>query len=1310
MCHQREEDHGFLSADGQGGKPSAAATSTKIKYVVSAIHPGRNSIQCSFLVDGVNTQFMADTGAMITLLPESHPAVQQRQSCCNPTHIQPVTVEGQLIPILGTLNLTVELNNTKITHMFFITAGSHISPILGLDFMSRTERLEINFSQGGQITFGQLRENLGAESVEVLPKVCHIGRISVQLSEEVIVPPRHEMIVPGKLVMEDSSGFKHLNEKTLLLEPHHGEGEKMIWGRSLVTPQDGIVPVRVCNPNTSEVVLPAGRGIGDAEFLPDNPLVAVVSDEIMTADCGVGNSSEEVLRKLAQEAEVTPMERKQLLEFLRQHSQAFSLNGELGRYEDKPFHINTGDAAPIRCMPRPVPHHKKVEIDKQIDDMLQKGLIEPSNSEWASPVLLVKKKDGSLRFCIDYRRLNDVTKHDSFPLPNINDCLASLQENCVYKSSLDLQSGYWQVGMDKEAQEKAAFTTHRGLFKPLVQPFGPKGGVAHFSRVMDSLLGSLQWKSLLIYLDDILVFGKDFQEHLDRLSVVLQTLIKANLKLKPSKCQLFRKSVKFLGHVIGAEGIQPDPAKLESVVQWPVPVSKDGVQSFLGFVSYYRRYVKNFSLLAEPLISLTRKNVKFKWDIDCEQAFRKLREALLEYPVLAYPDFTQPFTLTTDASATGLGAVLSQGHGHQEKVIAFASRTLNKAERNYSATERECLGVVWATEKFEYYLLGAPFIVQTDHDPLTYLRAVPQPHGRLARWILKLEQFEYQIKYKAGKSIPHADALSRQSLQVSAVQIPMDWSMNEFQEAQNRDKVLRRVKYFWRLKKQPFPGEAAMVKDYCRKMEQLGEREGVLTIKHAGDEGFQEQLLVPDELIIDILEKSHDQAGHFGAEKTLLRIKEHFFWATLHKDVTAWCITCRECQLRKHPQTSARAPLQYMPVASEPGQLLCIDFVGPLPETKKGNKHMLVATDAFTKFSEVIPLPNQTAEVTADALVEECFRRQGVPAVLHSDQGKNFESAVIQHLCERLGIRKTRTSGYHPAGNGGVERYNKTLVERLSLMIEQEDQKDWEKHIPQALFDYHNAVHSSTGMTPAQLHYGRPLRSPFDALALTPVGAKNQNAKEYFSSLQRRMSRQKRQVQQSLMHNMETRKQLHDRRLHYQPYEKGDLVMCRNFNCPKGLKPKLMMERWTGPWKVVQVRGPVNYRLTRRCRNKTQRILVHHDRLKKYHVRPSRLLRRDDASGEVPTLHDLTVGPQPVSEVADSSITSGLADPVNRESDDSDSDSEAGEIADPMAVEPRGGVEIAQGGLVEPVLPQYQSRSGRKIKPKQRLIEDPNFG
>ena len=269
------------------------------------------------------------------------------------------------------------------------------------------------------------------------------------------------------------------------------------------------------------------------------------------------------------------------------------------------------------------------------------------------------------------------------------------------------------MGMDKESQEKAAFTTHRGLFKPLVQPFGPKGGVAHFSRVMDSLLGSLQWKMLLIYLDDILVFGKDFQEHLDRLGLVLQTLIKANLKLKPEKCNLFRRSVKFLGHVISEDGIQPDSDKLKSVRTWPVPKAKEEVQSFLGFVSYYRRYVQNFASLAEPLIALTRKHAKFRWDADCEEAFRKLIDVLIDYPILAYPDFTQPFVLTTDASATGLGAVLSQGQGRHESVIAFASRTLTKAERNYSATERECLGVIWATDTLSitYWVPHSPSIL-----------------------------------------------------------------------------------------------------------------------------------------------------------------------------------------------------------------------------------------------------------------------------------------------------------------------------------------------------------------------------------------------------------------------------------------------------------------------------------------------------------------------------------------------------------------------------------------------------------------------
>ena len=1340
MCCKGQEDSGFLSAGDQGGKSSAHRISTNEQtYIVSAMSPSEKSIHCSFLVDGIDTRFMADTGAEITLLPESHPSVERLRSCCLPTQIQPVTVDGKPIPLLGTLTLEVSVHGTNVPHTFFITQGTQIQPILGLDFMRKLGEIKIDFRQGGHITFGEVREDHSVDEAEGhhVKAVC---RIAVQLAQDVNLPPRHEKVVMGKLVTEGSETFSQLDSETLLVEPVHKEDGNVVWGRALVTARQGQVPIRVCNPSFAEVVLPAGKSVGSAEFLPENPLVAVVSEDIMMADTGNEGSSD-VLLRLQELAEVTPEEKRHLSEFLATYKKAFSLKGELGHYDGRLFKIDTGNAHPVRCMPRPVPHHKKVEIDRQIDDMLSRGLIEPTDSEWASPVLMVKKNDGSLRFCIDYRRLNDITKHDAFPLPNINDCLASLGKGCGYFSSLDLASGYWQMGMDKESQEKAAFTTHRGLFKPLVQPFGPKGGVAHFSRVMDSLLGSLQWKILLIYLDDILVFGKDFQEHLHRLGLVLQTLIKANLKLKPEKCNLFRKSVRFLGHVISDKGIQPDPDKLKSVREWPVPTGKDEVRSFLGFLSYYRRYVKNFALLAEPLIALTRKNAKFKWDADCEMAFVKLRHVLIDYPILAYPDFTQPFVLTTDASATGLGAVLSQGEGMQEKVIAFASRTLTKAERNYSATERECLGVIWATENFEYYLLGAPFVIYTDHDPLTYLRSVPQPHGRLARWILKLERFEYQLRHKAGKSISHADGLSRQAVQVTAISLPEMWSIDEFRDAQSKDRVLRRVKYFCKLQKQPSSSEDPSLREYCRKMDLLEDREGVLICRYEGKAERREQVVVPEVLIPRVLENFHDKAGHFGSEKTLQKVRQHFFWASMFKDVAAWCKTCRECQLRKHPPSAAKAPVQYMPVASEPGQLLCMDFVGPLPETPNGNKHMLVVTDAFSKYSEVIALPNQTAEVTANALIQECFSRQGVPSILHSDQGRNFESEVIQHLCQRLGIEKTRTSGYHPAGNGGVERYNKTLIERLSLMLERDDQTDWEDHIPQALFDYHNAVHCSTGMTPAQLHFGRALRSPFDTLALTPVGVKGKSAREYFTTLQKRIVKQQGQARQKLMQSMEERKLMHDKRLHYNPYVKGDLVMCRNFTCAKGLKPKLIKERWTGPWKVIQVRGPVNYRITRKAGGKTHRVLVHHDRLKLFHERPKHLepVKGSDIANHTQTSKSDSRDQSATSREPEELDMESLLGDDGASSDNEDPFEDAVEDIDPAPLpggdllEPNGvvveeadldqdnlggldevDIEVGpgqQGDAEPPILDQYPTtRSGREVKPPKRLVAEPNFG
>ena len=1084
--------------------------------------------------------------------------------------------------------------------------------------MGQLEHIQIDFVNH-TVSFGPPRKLTMPQPTGVHPQINRITRVfRVEVDEPVTVPPRHEARIVRNLVAADHKELQSLQGKTLILEPRGQLGDSIACARSLVCAADGRIPIRICNPFDADVKLHPGMFVGQAEVVPDETMVqAVLNDdvELMTGGKQPGQTLEEVVEKLTQEAEISSSEKVVLKTFLHKHKKAFCIQGELGRYTKHPFSIDTGRAQPIRQMPRPVPYHRKAEVDRQLDEMLQKGVIEPSDSDWASPILLVKKADGTLRFCVDYRKLNAVTKHDSYPLPNINDCLASLGRDSVYFSTLDMASGYWQVEMDPNSQEKAAFTTHRGLFKPVVQPFGPKGGVAHFSRIMTALLGSLQWRMLLIYLDDLLVFSSTFEEHLQRLGLVLEILEEANLKLKPSKCKLFQRSVSFLGHTISAEGIAPKADKISAVRNWPVPKSAQELQQFLGFASFYRRYIPDFATTAEPLNQLTRKRVEFRWEARCEKAFNILKEALCKHPVLAHPDFRLPFQLTTDASATGLGAVLSQIQNGEERPVSYASKTLTASERNYSTTERECLAVVWATEYFDYFLSGAPFTVITDHDPLTYLRAIPQPHGRLARWILRLEQYEYTMKYKPGKSIPHADALSRQPL-VATLQLPYEFNAQEFAEAQHKDPVLKKVYSYWRLRQRPPPQSSRQVKEFFRRRgSEIREENGVLLVRSMVQRNEIKQLLAPTSLVTRILQKGHDEAGcHVGAEKTLETIRSRFFWATLFSDVKAWCKSCRTCQHRKHPVTKARAPLQYPPVASRPGQMLAMDFVGPLPETPSGKKHILVVTDMFSKHAEAIPLPDQLAETTATALVKEYFWRQGLPSMLHSDQGRNFESKVIQHLCRILNIRKTRTTSYHPSGNGSCERYNKTLIEMISMRMEEEDQTDWDSWLTLALFAYHSTPHSSTGFTPFELHMGRQPRSSLDTLAESIIETHHPTAKEYLKELQQRMSNMHKLAQRNLIQSMQQRKQYYDKKQHYTPYNKGDLVLLRQMACKPGLKPKLMKERWTGPWTVDKVKGPVNYRIVRKKsqKSKQERLMVHYDRLKPYYHRPEHLTTTDE--------------------------------------------------------------------------------------------------
>jgi transposase InsO family protein len=435
-------------------------------------------------------------------------------------------------------------------------------------------------------------------------------------------------------------------------------------------------------------------------------------------------------------------------------------DGVLGSTGVTKHKIDTGDHPPIKQPARRTPFATRVVMEEEVRKMLKQGVVEASTSAWASPVVLVRKKDGTYRFCVDYRRVNDVTKKDAYPLPRLDDSIEAMG-GAQWFSTLDLHSGYWQVEMDEADKDKTAFVTRMGLYQFRVMPFGLTNAPATFERLMEHVLQGMQWEQLQVYLDDIIVFGKTFLIALFNLTQVFIRFRKAQLKMKVKKCSLFQKEVPFLGHIVSREGIKCDPAKIDVVQSWPHPINMTEVRSFLGFATYYRRFIPHFSTVASPLTGLTRKDVEFDWTEECEYAFRRLKESLMTAPVLAYPRQHGQFILDTDASNTGIGAVLSQVQQEEEKVIGYASKTLSKSERAYCTTYKELLAVVKFVKHFKPYLWGQPVIIRTDHASLTWLKNFKEPEHMLARWLSTLNSYDLTIIHRPGARHINADVLSR---------------------------------------------------------------------------------------------------------------------------------------------------------------------------------------------------------------------------------------------------------------------------------------------------------------------------------------------------------------------------------------------------------------------------------------------------------------------------------------------------------------------------------------------------------------------
>ena len=585
-------------------------------------------------INGIHTDMLIDSGATASLISVEVFNQMVNQPILKPVKGEMVAVNGMNLKTHGVCDFDVIIGGFCYS-VRAIVAELNTSGILGLDFLSDYE-CAIDIKQKCIVLDGKrIRCDMKGK----------IGCYRVSLMETISLPPRHEMLLSCQI-----NDYCHDIKGTGIVEPSddfHKKSNVMI-GRTLATADEN-VPVRIMNPLNEEVVVYKGTIVGQFEQ---------VNGDSNKVDLKRKQKSvlPDQLEELVMQASVNLDEQqcKSVRKTLLEYQDVFALTDEqLGRTEVVKHEINTGSAKPIKQRLRRLPHYAVDEVDRQVDDMLKRGIIEHSNSPWAAGVVLVRKKDNTLRFCVDYRDFNAVTLKDAYPLPKIDETLDTLS-GASWFSTLDLRCGYWQVGLEEKDKAKTAFITRKGLYNFRVLPFGLCNAPATFERLMETVLAGLQWDICLIYIDDIIMYGKTFKESLKNIETVFERLRIAGLKLKAPKCKLFSKSVSFLGHIISDSGIETDPEKISAVKEWPISVNVTEVRSFLGLCSYYRRFIPKFADIAKPLHRLTEKGQKFVWNSECEQAFGTLKKYLTEAPILAYPDFSKPFILDTDASDTSI--------------------------------------------------------------------------------------------------------------------------------------------------------------------------------------------------------------------------------------------------------------------------------------------------------------------------------------------------------------------------------------------------------------------------------------------------------------------------------------------------------------------------------------------------------------------------------------------------------------------------------------------------------------------------------
>jgi hypothetical protein len=826
------------------------------------------------------------------------------------------------------------------------------------------------------------------------------------------------------------------------------------------------------------------------------------------------------------------------------------------------------------------------ELKKQIQGLLDKGWIRPSQSPYGSPVLFAAKADGSLRMCIDYRALNAVTRKSRYPLPRIDEMFDRLN-GARYITCLDLQQGYHQVGVRDIDVDKTAFVTRYGQYEWLVMPFGLCNAPSTFQAMMNQLLGADFDDFVMAYLDDVTIFSRTLEEHVQHVASVLKRLRDRGYRLRLSKCKFARREVELLGFVVGQGHLKPSPKKIAVVQSWPVPTNEHELRQFLGFCNFYRRFVQGYSSLAAPLTRLFQKGVGFSWGPAQQEAFAALKDRLTSAPALLLPDMSLPFRVVVDASKFALGATLQQDHGNGWQPVAFDGRKMTSAELNYTTTDQENLGLVHALRTWRCYFEGRKVTVVTDHHALTHLLTQPNLNRRQARWVELLSNFELQIEHRPGKQ-NCSDPLSR--LQYDAPDPDVVAMVYAIGESALDGSFLDKCRQGYA--NDPYYAQLAGKKRKLRHAE-LVQRDGLW---YMGD-----RLCIPpdDGLKAIIFQELHDSVtgGHLGFAKTLESVTRRFFWPGLRDDVRLYVKTCPTCQRVKHSNQVPAGLQQPIPTPKFPWEQVTLDLLTSLPMTKQGHNALVVFVDRLTKMFHAEPCTvNVTAEGVAKLYLHSVVRHHGFAKTLISDRDPRFVAGFWQEVQRLLGTRVKMSTADHAQTDGQSERANRTLLQ-LMRSFAGNNPAGWDTLLDMAELAYNNSLQASTGKSPFYTNFGRHATMPID-LAVKP--AEREQVQDLLLNIHSALAEVKREVKKS----QEYQRQQANKRRRAVTYAVGDKVLVSTsiFHLKNADHHKLM-PRYMGPFNITKVCGPVDVKLQLPPQLKTHPV-VHVSKVRPWHETP----------------------------------------------------------------------------------------------------------